>query len=834
MKRFRILIWSWIFCWSVVRAQTTTRVNLNEDWQFRKVGDSIWNAAKVPGCVHTDLMANGFIPDPFLEENEKKVQWVEDAEWEYTRVLIADAPLLAKKHIQLVFHGLDTYATIYLNGEQLLNTDNMFRSWTVDVKPFLKPGENRLRIRFASAVKRGKQMAAALPYTLPGDEKVFTRKAQYQYGWDWGPRLVTCGIWKKAECLAWDDFRIERFYMGPQKLSSQKAELTALLDVDCSRSDTYTVNVMEPATQRIIAARVFTLAEGKHTVKLPFTVKEPRLWWCNGMGPQTLYTFQCTVQSESITDVATLTTGLRTIQLVQEPDTKGKRFYFKLNGIPVFMKGANWIPADNFVNRVNKAEYETLVKAAVEANMNMLRVWGGGIYEEDVFYQLCNQYGILVWQDFMFACAMYPGDTAFVENVRKEATETIKRLVNHPSLALWCGNNESDEGWKNWGWQKQYHYTLSDSARIWNDYFRLFHKELPKLVATYAPQNAYWPSSPSIGWGRKESLLRGDAHYWGVWWGMEPFEVYKQKVGRFMSEYGFQSMPSALYYTEFCKDTSLSAPAVRWHQKHPRGFETIKTYMEREYKIPVTFSDYAYVSQLLQAGGMKTAIHAHRRAMPYCMGTLFWQWNDCWPVASWSALDGSNTPKALFYEAKRSFRDVIISIVEEDSVYSVYIISDRLKAFSGILNFRMLNSKGTVIWTTNQKVKVRPQYSGCYFKIPKVELKQYPLSEMVLNAELYSGKDEQVAREDFFFVKPGAMVLRPATIKLTLDTAKHTIVVSSDVLAKDVQIYATSGSVWLEDNFFTLLPGERKEIRNVSGINEEVLRVRCLNSIPFK
>ncbi|MDI9339857.1 MAG: glycoside hydrolase family 2 protein [Sediminibacterium sp.] len=818
-----------------LKAQMVSRLEWKINWQFRKSGDSVWHKASVPGTVHTDLLSQHLIPDPFLEDNEQKMQWVEETDWEYTSVLEVDESFLKRQNIQLLFHGLDTYATVYLNGVKILTTNNMFRSWTVDVKRYLTSGKNTVLVRFDAAVKRGREMAKHLPYTLPGDERVFTRKAQYQYGWDWGPRLVTCGIWKKVECVAWDAIRIERFYIGSQKLSSQKADLTAILEVNCTTAGTYTVNITEPVTQRIITTQIMTLTEGLQTVKVPFVVKNPRLWWCNGMGPQTLYTFQCSVKGSKQEDAITLTTGLRTIQLIQKPDAKGKQFYFKLNGVPVFMKGANWIPADNFVTRVNKQEYELLIKKAAEANMNMLRVWGGGMYEDDIFYQLCNQYGILVWQDFMFACAMYPGDTAFVENVKQEAAEAIKRLTNHPSLALWCGNNENDEGWKNWGWQKQYHYTPQDSGKIWNDYLRLFHKELPELVAMYAPQNAYWPSSPSIGWGRKESLLQGDAHYWGVWWGMEPFEVYKQKVGRFMSEYGFQSMPSSYYYSTFCSDTSLNAVSVKWHQKHPRGFETIKAYMEREYKKPSSFSDYAYVSQLLQAGGMKTAIQAHRRAMPYCMGTLFWQWNDCWPVASWSAIDGSNSPKALYYEVKRSFREVLISVTEEDSTYAVYIISDRPTGLKGTLSLRILDATGKVAWRMDKRVIVPHRSSGSYFKIPKSVLKGYLLRELVLNSELHSEGGELLARDDFFFVKALDLALKPATIHLKVDTIKNTIVLSSDVLAKDVQVYTSEGEVWLEDNFFTVLPGERRTIKIMKGsVNGKTLRVRSLNSVFFK
>ena len=403
-----------------------------------------------------------------------------------------------------------------------------------------------------------------------------------------------------------------------------------------------------------------TLQKGLNSYKTKLSVPDPKLWWPNGMGDQPLYQLDFQIESSNSVDSQNVIFGIRQIELVQQKDSIGESFYFKINGKPFFAKGANYIPQDNFPSRVPDEKYIQTIQTALDANMNMLRVWGGGIYEKDIFYDLCDQKGILVWQDFMFACTMYPGDSAFIENVRQEAIYQVKRLRNHPSIALWCGNNEVDEGWHNWGWQKALNYSASDSTEVWNNYLKIFEKILPEAVSLYSPYTPYIPSSPQNGWGRKESLTHGDAHYWGVWWGAEPFEIYEEKVGRFMSEYGFQGFPD-LKTLDSCllpEDRNLLSPALLNHQKHPRGMELIRTYMELEYKVPDEFEDYAYVSQLVQAYGIKKAIEAHRRAMPRCMGTLYWQLNDCWPVISWSSVDYYNRWKALHYFVRQAYQDV--------------------------------------------------------------------------------------------------------------------------------------------------------------------------------
>lgn len=791
-----------LYC-SFLTAQNSYRNLSTENWALNKQNDSQKNKAKVPGTIHTDLFENKLIPDPFLGTNEKQLQWIENENWEYETKFILSKTELKNQNIDLLFEGLDTYATIYLNGKLFLETDNMFRTWNKSVKKELRVGENHLKIIFKSASNFGKEEAKKLPYTLPGDEKVFTRKAQYHYGWDWGPRFATCGIYKPIKLHFWNDVQIENVRYEQINLTDDLAKLNFIITVNCEKAGNYNLKINDKSKK-------INLKQGENKIQFPYEITNPKRWWCNGLGEANLYAFQINVSKKNkIIDSEKLNIGLRTIELIQEKDEIGKSFYFKLNGIPVFMKGANYIPPDSFLPRVTDSTYNSIVKNAVDANMNMIRVWGGGVYAEDSFYDACDQNGILVWQDFMFACAMYPSDEKFLSTVKQEVIDNVNRLQNHPSIALWCGNNESDEGWKNWGWQKQYNYSEADSTNIWNGYQKLFHEVIPQTLDSLLSKekNIYWPSSPSIGWGRKESLLQGDSHYWGVWWGMEPFEIYKKKVGRFMSEYGFQGMPNIETFKKFAKEEelNLTSEAVKNHQKHNTGYQTIQTYMERDYKIPSKFEDYIYVSQLLQAEGMKTAIEAHRRAKPYCMGTLFWQLNDCWPVTSWSSVDYFGNWKAFQYQTKRSFENILISVNEEENQYKIYVVNDELNSEKAELELKLLDFEGRLLWGKISEIKIEANTSKVYFEIEKKEFETFNLNKAVLSLKF------NAARTNYFFAKPKDLALQKPSVAIKRIN-EQTIEISTNVLVKNVFLSAES-ETFFSDNYFDLLPNEKRIIK---------------------
>lgn len=749
----------------------SNKVSLNQHWSFHQEGSSKSYPANVPGNIYMDLYTTNQIKAPFYRSNEDSLKWIAEKNWVYEFYFEADNSLILKEHIYLVFEGLDTHTKVFLNDSLILSANNMFRKWKIDIKPFLKK-HNTLKLNFKSPHQYIEEQAQRLNYNLP-ESRAFSRKAPYQFGWDWGPEFVCMGIWKEVYLEFWDELKFEDIYYTTDSIANNKAYLSAHLNI-ISDIETELQLILNHESSTFLKKSV-NLKKGINTFSFPFEIKNPKLWWSNGFGEPFLYEM-IALLSNGEKKFASIkkNVGIRTIELIQEKDELGKSFYFKLNDIPVFMKGANYIPQDNFLNRVSFKKYEKLIESTVDANMNMLRVWGGGIYENDEFYDLCDENGILVWQDFMFACAMYPGDSSFLENVKQEAIDNIIRLRNHPSIALWCGNNEIDEAWNNWGWQKQFNYSDAQQSEIWKSYTDLFHDLLPQLIKEYDPGRNYWASSPSIGWGHPESLTEGDSHYWGVWWGEQAFEVYEEKVGRFMSEYGFQGFPdpSTLDSVLLTGDLNLKSSVLKTHQKHPRGFELIDAYMERDYNIPINFQDYNYMSQILQAEGIRVAIEAHRRAKPYCMGTLYWQLNDCWPVISWSSLDYYGNWKALHYQAKRSFEDVLISVKQEQDSLNVYIISDLLKSFDGELLIKILDLEGKEFLNKRVLVKIPKNSSKVYYKAEtSTLLNKLDKHNVLLSINLISN-DIKLADAVYFFDKVKYLKLRKANIESVIVKTK--------------------------------------------------------------
>jgi beta-mannosidase len=843
-------------------------VTLSQGWELAGVDTfTAGFPATVPGTVHTDLLANGLIEDPFWRDNEMKLQWVGERDWVYRNTFQAGPELTEAEEVELVFHGLDTFAEASLNGQILLQTDNMFREWRAEVTRILQARENILEIRFRSPLPRARAAFDALPYALPagndrGDppSRVFVRKAAYHYGWDWGPRFVTAGIWRPVELVAWRGARIADLHLTVDSLAPQMALLSAHVKIEATRVEaerraaggaipvTVTLSSPEGAFHPVEYEAV--LEPGENFFALPLGIPEPELWWPNGLGEARLYTIQASLNAGLRRDTATARVGIRTVELRTEPDSIGESFYFEVNGTPFFMKGANYIPLDHFTPRATEERYRALFRDVVEANMNMLRVWGGGIYEEDLFYKLADERGILIWQDFMFANGMYPGDSTFLANVREEATYQIRRLRGHPSIALWCGNNEMDEGWHQWGWAQAYD-TPEDSAAVWDAYESIFHRLLPEVVAEEDPGRRYWPSSPSLGWGDPESLNRGNSHYWGVWHGREPFDVFAEKLPRFSSEYGFQAFPSVATVAAFTEpaDRAISHPILRVHQKHPVGNELIREYMERDYSVPAYLPDFIYLSQLLQARGMRTAFEAHRRAMPRTMGTLYWQLNDTWPVVSWSSLDHFGRWKALHYAAREAFAPLLLSTKARGDTISVWGVWDGREPLEGTLTLKLLDFRGIPLWEAPVEVSLRPGTSARLWLASISELlgENDPAS-IVLRSTLGN------ARSLHYFRPPKELRLESPAIDLSWEEGEGEVRLTlySGVLAKNVYLTwtPTAGKgqeespmeevhdpqVWFSNNYFDLLPGERVvvSVRTALSVVElqEGLRIKTLAEVP--
>jgi beta-mannosidase len=818
-------------------AQSIT-TELDSNWRFRKTGTAEWMPATVPGTVHTDLFMNHQIPDPFFGDNENRLQWIDTGDWEYELWFNVNDSAIQNNHCMLSFEGLDTYAKVFLNDALLFSADNMFRTWEVDCKKFLKPKQNRLLIRFESASKKEKEKSKKLSYTLPGDERVFTRKAQYQYGWDWAPRFVTCGIWRPVKFILWNDIRIQDVQVITKELNDSVAKAEVRVNVKVDKPTTVYFKVIVEKSRRD-SFYFERLMHSEDTIAhLSLQIKNPERWFCNGSGKAARYRFTIEARDPlSPTEKKSLMVGLRTVQLVQAPDSKGKSFYFKVNDIPVFMKGANWIPADHFLPRVTPEKYRTLLLAARDANMNMLRVWGGGVYEDDKFYDLCDSLGMMVWQDFMFACAMYPGDAEFLDNVKNEVKDNVQRLRNHPCIALWCGNNEIDEGWKNWGWQKQYHYEARDSAVIWNNYRKLFHEMIPAELSRLDSSRSYWESSPSIGWGHAESLAEGDSHYWGVWWGMEPFEKYSKKTGRFVSEYGFQGMPSSKAIETFTlpQDRTLKSAAIKNHQKHKTGFETIDQYMNGWFRKPTDFEGYRYISQLLQAEGLRTAIEAHRRAKPYCMGSLYWQLNDCWPVTSWSSIDYTGAWKASHYAVKESFQNYLISVDDTGKYLSVYIIKEDTGFRKATLMITVEDFSGSVLRRDSAFTYLSSDRATLVYK---TEMENFPvlynLSRTFIRLELRD-HSQVITSRNYFFKKPKDLLLDKVQVQYTVKQELDHVSISltGTTLAKYVFLEVQGEEIHFSENFFDLAAHEIKTVTvqtNLPALEiEKKLQVRTLS-----
>jgi beta-mannosidase len=770
-------------------------IELHRGWQFKKVTDSIWQSATVPGNVHSDLFSHQLIEDPFIGDNEKEVQWISETDWEYKTIFLIDEETFQKNHFEINFEGLDTYASVYLNDSLILNANNAFRRWNINVKPLLK-AKNELRLVFEHTSKHEEAEKEKLPYELPEGERIFTRKAQFQYGWDWGPKLNTCGIWRPIKLIANNDLRIRDSYIIQNELNDSIAKLNVFMDLAYNQTEDYTFELF-------INDSLVKIKEGGiqySPMSIPFEIKNPKRWWPHNLGEPYLYDIKIVVkEGKKILDSMSVKKGLRTIALVTEKDSIGESFYFKVNDVPVYAKGANYIPLNSLQSKVTNGDYEKLLDDVVDANMNMLRVWGGGIYENDIFYDLCDEKGILVWQDFMFACAMYPGDKDFLETVKQEAVDNVKRLRNHTSIALWCGNNENSEGWKRWGWQAD--RSEAEKEEIWNNYLKVFDSILPNTVTSLSDTD-YWESSPKYGRGNPKYKTEGDAHDWWIWHDGYPFKHLEENVPRFMSEFGFQSFPSyeTIRYINQNDSIEITSEGFKNHQKHSRGFELIDTYMERDFPIPDNAEDYVYMSQLLQAYGVTKGIEAQRRAKPYNMGTLFWQLNDCWPAVSWSSIDYFGNWKAQHYKAKQSFENLLISPKIENDILKTWIVNDGLDAHEDILYLKLIDFNGHTIWQDDKTVTVDSNSSAIKYELDLSAI-AFHKNAIVLISKF------KTESSYFYFVKPKKLKLNEGGIENKITKIKHgfTIELSSKTLQKDVFLFSkTKGH--FSDNFFDLLP----------------------------
>ena len=757
-----LLVFAFSACQQVEKPNIVVQ-SLNQGWTLTGDTLNINMQVDVPSVVQQSLYENGIIPHPYLGTVENQLLWISDHPWDYTLHFDADKELFEKENIELCFEGLDTYAEVSLNGYELFSADNQFREWKADAKPFLKEKDNLLEVHFIRYDSTQLALYEQHQPKLP-EKYAVSRKAPYQHGWDWAPRYKNVGIWKPVKLMGWNDAKLDYAYISTCYADSDSAWLWLRYGIDNRMDEAeFQVELSMSSPQdesfflnheRILNFPAMPLKTGTHQLSLIVPIQKPQLWWPNDMGEQPLYDFEVVLKKDGkVLDSKKFKSGIRTFEMVDEPDSIGRAFYFKVNGVPMYAKGANYVPEEMIETWINADNTLSLLRQAKDAHFNMLRVWGGGIYPSDDFFNICDSLGILVWQDFMYAGTMYPYDEAFLKNAEIEAVEQVRRLASHPSLALWCGGNEISEGYYNWGWQKSLNWSEEDDQAIKAGYDQLFETILPEAVTLYDGTRPYWPSSPSKGWGRPESLTEGDVHYWGVWWGELPYEVYREKVGRFNSEYGYQSYPdySTLLKIAEGEELSKDAEVIAAHQKHARGTRQIDDFIQRYYPDaqPKDFEEYVHLSQLSQAYGMEIAIEAHRTAKPYNMGTLYWQLNDAWPVTSWSSIDYYGNPKVFHERLKTLYAPVLLSLDRKD--YGVFVTSDLLRNIDGTLIVKVCDLEGHPLFEQEMKVKLEANenrkftvegLNGC--------LSNADLQKVYVKLELTEGDTLTAERKCFF------------------------------------------------------------------------------------
>ena len=790
------------------------RKSLNGRWNLYRAGQETALPATVPGCVHTDLLAAGKIEDPYYRDNEHGVLWIGETDWIYRRRFGATSDFLAHERVLLRCTGLDTLATIALNGQELAKTDNMFRTWEFDVKSRLVAGENTIVVRFDAAMPYVRKIGQErnLPAWGVGQHKLdgggWIRKEPCNFGWDWGPMLVTCGIWRDIELIAFDTARLADVRIAQDHSQPGRVGLTIHAAVE-GNGDRVSTTFHVSLDGRVVAQGKAALQENNTEVRL--VIEKPQLWWPNSMGEQPLYEVKVALFDEAgeclDTDVKRI--GLRTLKLERNDDQWGQSFQFAVNGIAFFSKGANWIPADTFATRLTRDDYARLLQNAAAANMNMLRVWGGGIYEDDLFYDLCDKLGICVWQDFVFSCGTYPAfDPQFMENVQAEAEDNVRRIRHHACLALWCGNNELEQGLVGDEW--------TDSTMSWTDYSKLFDELIPEVVHRLDPERDYWPCSPHSPCGDRRDFNNpncGDAHLWSVWHGKEPFEWYRTCTHRFNSEFGFQSFPEpkTVYAYTRPEDRNITSYVMEHHQRSGIGNTTIMTYMLDWFRLPTSFEMNLWLSQILQGMAIKYAVEHWRRAMPRGMGTLYWQLNDCWPVASWSSIDSYGRWKALHFMARHFYAPLLVSGLEdlERGTVEIHVTSDLLDDRAGEVSWLLTGVEGQPLGRGSQAVKVPARKSMC---VETLELKRYLDAHGPRNLLLWLelNVDGRTASTNFVsFARPKHLELPDPRISTEIEQISaggYCVTLTADKLALWAWLEIKGVDARFSDNFFHLRP----------------------------
>ncbi len=813
-------------------------LSLNGRWTLSRKGERTTIPAQVPGDVHGALLAAKKIPDPFYRDNEDRLQWIGESEWTYARSFTVPARLLRHERTRLRCAGLDTLAEIRLNGRRLGAADNMFRIWEFEAGALLRPGRNAIQVRFASVMPhiRRLQKQADRPLS-PGprgeiDGRGWVRKQACNFGWDWGVKAVTCGIWRDISLVAFSGARLADVQVHQDHARRPAVDLTVAVKTEAREKAAGRIRVAVLRRGRIVAETETGLRQGAARARL--TVPDAELWWPNGMGAQPLYQVEVELRdgTGALRDRWERRIGLRTLALDRHKDAWGESFQFVANGLPFFAKGANWIPADAVLSRLTRADIERQIADSAAVHMNMIRVWGGGIYESDDFYDLCDEHGICVWQDFMFACATYPAyDKAFLANVEREAEDQVRRLRHHACLALWCGNNELEQinVGPHWTGRKM----------TWAEYRKLFDRLLPRVVRACDPQRDYWPSSPHSPCGDRADVQNpacGDAHLWAVWHGGKPFEWYRTCPHRFNSEFGFQSFPEARTVAAYTApgDRNPTTRIMEHHQRSGIGNTTMVRTMLEWFRLPFRFPMLLRLSQIQQGMAMKYAVEHWRRSMPRGMGTLYWQLNDCWPVASWSSIDYFGRWKALHYMARRFFAPTLLSLLEdrERGTVELHASSDAVRTFTGRAVWRVLDVDGRVVAHGEARRRIEARTSR---RLATLNMRSWRRTHgderLILEAALLDDQDRILSENALFWARPKHLELRDPGLSLRVEDGADggfRVRVKARRPALWVWLELEDGDARFSDNFLHVFPGRpaRLDVRPARPLALEELRRR--------
>ena len=793
-----------------------TKMDILPVWSIKHPIQQVWFSGGTHGSVQERLIEKGELPDPFYGLNESKFNWIEEHQWEFKTVITFTQEQLNQAYIELYFPGIDTYATLFVNDVEIGKTDNAFRPYSFQVKHLIKKGENTIRMVFTPPVKYHEEAYKKSAYKLPAPNDVhptaiapYTRKPQYQFGWDWALRMNTIGLLKPMEIHTYNITRIIGRNIQTMRVDGGRAEMKAelYLSVPVRQKGVKWSSKTLPINQDIPV--------GSSTISTQFTIENPKLWWPKGQGDQALYTDEWQISDEHDVRIDQTTSfhfGVRTAELKMDKDQWGTMHEISVNGRPIFCKGGDYIPQDVFPAKVTDKALERMVVNMAEANFNMVRVWGGGYYPDDAFFQACDSLGIMVWQDFMFACAMYPGDETFLNNVASELKYQIPRISSHPSVVLFNGNNEVDVAWKNWGFQLKYKLYGDAAKEIEESYVSLFKQLIPNTLMEFTSL-PYSHTSPLSNWGKDEFYNHGSQHYWGVWHGKDPMSDFAKKIGRFNAEYGFQSFPAYSTILKFAEKSQwdLDSAVMKSHQKSYVGNGMILKHARLLYGEPKNFEDFVYLSQLTQGYAVSSAVHGHRLDFPRCMGTLYWQVNDCWPAPTWSSMDYYWNWKALHYWVQADYASItVLDQTTPEGNRAFFLVNEsespeqiQLKTVIYDFNGKVVKEHQSTFTCSNK------QQQAIDFACMKKAV-EHKNRVIVFDWTSSSGKS---GSRTYSCIHEAYQPAQPSDLSLKVslthgESGKGNLIVTTKKYVRNLWLYSSQNGVHFESNFMDLLPGE--------------------------